>query len=289
MPILVAGATGQLGGLIARRLLEQGQDVRMLVRPQSDYQALVHAGGRPVPGDLKNRASLDAACQEIDTVITTANSAQRGGADTPQTVDLEGNRHLIDAAKAAGVRQFIFTSALGVDPSSPMPFLRAKAQSETYLRDSGMPLTILAPNIFMEVWMGMVIGLALRDGRPVMLVGEGRRKHTFISMQDVAAFATAAVGHPAALDQYLPLGGPQALSFHDAVAIFERGLGRSIPVESVAPGEAVPGLPDAVQPLYWAMETYDSPLEMEQTAQTFGVHQTTLEEYVRRTFAATRA
>jgi NADH dehydrogenase len=289
MPILVAGATGQLGGLIARRLLEQGQEVRVLVRPQSDHQALVNAGGRPVLGDLKDRASLDPACQGIDAVITTANSAQRRGADTPQTVDLEGNRNLIDAAKAAGVRQFIFTSALGADPSSPVPFLRAKGQSETYLRESGVPFTILAPNIFMEVWMGMVIGLPLRDGRPVTLVGEGRRKHTFISMQDVAAFATVAVGHPAAIDQYLPLGGPEALSFQDAVAVFERVLGRSIPVESVAPGEPVPGLPEAVQPLFWMMDTYDSPLEMEQTARTFGVHQTRLEDYVRRAFAVTPA
>jgi uncharacterized protein YbjT (DUF2867 family) len=58
MTILVVGATGQLGGLTARRPLGQGQDVRVLVRPRSHYQALVHAGARSVLGDLKDRTSL---------------------------------------------------------------------------------------------------------------------------------------------------------------------------------------------------------------------------------------
>ena len=59
--VLVVGATEQLGGLIARRLLEREADVRVLVRPSSAYQPLVDAGARPVFGDLKDRASVAAA------------------------------------------------------------------------------------------------------------------------------------------------------------------------------------------------------------------------------------
>jgi uncharacterized protein YbjT (DUF2867 family) len=289
MTILVVGATGQLGGLITRRLLEQSQDVRVLVRPQSDHRALVDGGARSVLGDLKDRASLDPACRGIDTVITTANSALRGGADNPQTVDLEGNRNLIDSARAAGVGQFIFTSALGVDPNSPLPFVHAKGQTELALRQSGLPFTILAPNFFMEVWMGMVMAPALHAERPVGLASDGCRKHTFISVQDVAAFATAAVGHSAAMNQHLLLGGPEAFSFRDAVAVFERVFGRSLSVQSVAPGEAVPGLPEAIQPLAWLLDSYDSPLDMTETARTFGVRQRTLEEYVRQMFVGVSA
>src|SRR4051794_31045806 len=128
--ILVVGATGMLGSTVTRQLLAQGKDVRILVRPQSQYQPLVEAGAQAVFGDLKDRASLDAACQGVDTIVTTANSASRGGEDNIQTVDQEGNHNLVDAAKEAGVKHFIFVSALGADPNNQVPFLQAKGETE---------------------------------------------------------------------------------------------------------------------------------------------------------------
>jgi uncharacterized protein YbjT (DUF2867 family) len=284
--VLVIGATGQLGGLITRRLLERNADVRILVRPNSAYQPLVDAGAQPVVGDLKDRASLDAAVRGADVLITTANAIGRGGADTLESVDLSGNRDLIDAAQAAGVQQFIFTSALGATPDSPVPFLQAKGQTEAHLRASGIPFTILAPNLFMEVWIGGIAGLPLAEGHPVTLVGEGRRKHSFVSVEDVAAFAAAAVGHPAARNQYLPIGGPEPVSWREIVATCEQVRDRTIPVETVAPGELLPGLPPIMSSLMAAMESYDSALEMAEAARTFGVTLTSVEAYVRRTFAA---
>ncbi len=284
--VLVVGGTGQLGGLITRRLLERNADVRILVRPHSAHQPLVAAGAQPVFGDLKDRASLAAAVQGVDTLITTANSVGRGGADSVEAVDLAGNRDLIDAARAAGVRLFMFISALGSAPDSPVPFMQAKGRTEAHLRASGMPFTILAPNLYMEVWIGAIVGLPVAEGRPVTLVGEGRRKHSVVSVEDVAAFAVAAVGHPAAQHQYLPVGGPEAVSWREVVATCERVLGRTIPVEAVAPGEPLPGLPPFMSSLMAAMETYDSPLEMAELARTFGVELTTVEAYARRSFAA---
>ena len=76
--ILVVGATGALGGMIASDLLARGESVRVLVRPGSDYTRLVELGAQPVMGDLKDAASLRRACDGVETVITTANSAARG-------------------------------------------------------------------------------------------------------------------------------------------------------------------------------------------------------------------
>src|SRR5690606_259457 len=84
--ILVVGATGALGGMIARDLLVRGEAVRVLVRPGSEYGPLLELGAQPVMGDLKDPASLARACAGVGTVISTANSAGRGGADTPDTV-----------------------------------------------------------------------------------------------------------------------------------------------------------------------------------------------------------
>ena len=138
--ILVVGATGMLGGMITQQLLQAGKDVRILVRHNSpsealaaqgmatSAQSLIDAGAQPVYGDMKDRASLDRAVVGVDTVLTTANSALRGGEDNPQTVEHQGNRNLIDAAGAAGVEHFIFTSVLGSDPNSPIYRRRIRAQ-----------------------------------------------------------------------------------------------------------------------------------------------------------------
>jgi uncharacterized protein YbjT (DUF2867 family) len=299
--ILVVGATGVVGGMIARRLLKEDKEVRILVRRDSpssqlvqqglatSAEELIEAGAQPVHGDLRDRASLEAAVEGVQTIITTANSAMRGGADDPRSVDLEGNRNLIEAARDAGVEHFIFISLLGADPNHPAPFIQAKAQSESALRESGMEYTILAPTAFMEVWPAMVVGIPSLQGKPVTLVGEGRRRHSFISNRDVAAFAVAAVDHPAARNQYLAIGGPEPLSWRDVVATYERVLGRSIPVEYVAAGEPVPGLPDPMPALLAGMETYDSVVEMEETSSTFNVPLRTLETFVREQVASQTA
>ncbi len=287
--ILVVGATGNLGGAVTRMLLAQGQPIRILARSQSNYQPLADAGAQVVLGDLKQRGSLDAACQGADIVITTANSAARGGVDTAQTVDLEGNRNLIDAAKAAGIRQFIFVSVLAADPNSPIPLLQAKGKTEDYLRASGIPYTIIAPNGYMEVVLGGVVGMPAMMGQPVTIVGGGRRKHSFISVGDVAAFILAAIGNPAAINQKLLLGGPEPVSFRDAVAVYERVLGHRIPISSVAPGEPVPGLPEMIAQLLAGLDTYDSPIDMTETARTFGIPLTPLEVVARRAVTSVRS
>jgi uncharacterized protein YbjT (DUF2867 family) len=87
--ILVVGATGMLGGAIVRRLLERGDSVRALVRDDAGERTLTEAGAATVRGDLKDAASLAESCNGISTLITTANSAGRGGEDNVETVELE--------------------------------------------------------------------------------------------------------------------------------------------------------------------------------------------------------
>ena len=279
--ILVVGATGQLGGLIARRLLAKGEVVRVLVRDASPWQALQAAGAQISIGDLKNRATLDAACAGVDVVLTTANSALRGGADNTQTVDTDGNRSLIDAARSAGAKQFIFVSALGVTTDSPVPLFQAKARTEAHLRASGVPYTILAADAFMDVWLPMIVIGPVLAGHPVTIVGDGRRKHSLIAVDDVASFAIAAIDNPEAMNRHLPIGGPEAVSWRDIVAAFERQLGRAIPIVSIARGQPLPGLPDIVAGLMAGLDTYDSVIDMAATAHTFGVRQITVGQFLR--------
>lgn len=280
--LLVVGATGNLGGAITQMVLARGKPVRILARAGSNYQPLQQAGAQVVLGDLKDRASLDPACAGIDTVITTANSSLRGGDDNVENVDLKGNRNLIDAAKAAGVKHMIYVSAAMADPNSPVPFVQAKAKTEEYLCASGVPYTILAPNAFMEVWLGMVVGMPVSQGQPVTVVGSGARKHSFISAADVAAFTVAAIDNPNAINQRLVLGGPEPLSLRDAAGIYQRVLDCPVHVRSVNPGEPVPGLPEFMQAMVVGFDMFDSPMDMTETARTFGVQLTPFEQVVRR-------
>jgi uncharacterized protein YbjT (DUF2867 family) len=278
--ILVVGATGQLGGLIARTLLEHGKPVRILVRGGSSYDDLVAAGAEPVTGDLKDADSLPACCTGVEAIVSTANSAMRGGDDTVESVDRQGNRNLIDAAAAAGVHHFVFTSVFGASPDSPVPFMRAKGEAEQRLHDSGMSWTVLQPDAYMDTWFPTVVGGPALAGQPVTLVGEGRRRHSFVAMRDVAAYALAVLDHEAK-GQTLLIGGPEPASWRDVIAAFNKELGREIPVHTVQPGQPVPGLPDVIAQLLAAMETYDSPIDSSNLASTYGVTPTTLTEFVR--------
>lgn len=278
--ILVVGATGELGGLIVRKLLDEGVAVRMLVRSASNYKDLMEVGAEPALGDLKDPSSLESACLDVDTVVTTATAAARGGDDTIESVDLDGNRNLVRAADKSGVGHFVFVSALGAALDSQMPLLRAKATTEQELRKSSMSWTILQPDVFMDRLVPLVVGMPILEDRPVTLVGEGRRRHSFVAMRDVAAYAVAAATRNDAESRTLAVGGHEPVSWRDIVRAFSDELGKDVAVNTVDLGQPIPTLPAFATSLLAALETYDSPLDMTELARTYGVTPTTLAAFV---------
>ncbi|MBX2999989.1 MAG: SDR family oxidoreductase [Caldilineaceae bacterium] len=296
--ILIVGATGLLGGMITQQLLAQGKEVRILVRHNSPSeglaqqgmatpaQTLIDAGAQPVYGDLKERSSLDSACQGIDTVITTANAVLRGGDDNLESVDLHGTQTLIDAAKAAGVRHFVYTSAAGSAPGHPHPLFDAKGRCEEHLKKSGLTYTILKPGVFMEIWIGTVVGMPLSAGQPVTLVGQGACKVAFVSIVDVAAYAVTAVDNPNAENQEIYIAGPASYSWTKVVEAVGRATGQQIPIQYVATGEPVPLIPPSMAPILAAQEIGDSLIDMSETSSRYGVDPTSLDTFAGRFFGA---
>jgi uncharacterized protein YbjT (DUF2867 family) len=278
--ILVAGATGELGSLIVRKLLDKGVAVRVLVRSASNYEDLVEGGAEPAFGDLKDSSTLDAACLDVDAVVTTATAAARGGDDTIESVDLMGNRNLVRAADRAGVARFVLVSALGAALDSQMPLLKAKATTEEELRNSSMSWTILQPDVFIDRLVPLVVGVSILEDRPVTLVGEGRRRHSFVAMRDVAAYAVAAVTRHDSEARTLAVGGPEPVSWRDIVHAFSDELGKEVPVYTVDLGEPIPALPEFATSLLAALETYDSPLDMTELTRMYGITPTNLAAFV---------
>lgn len=282
-----------LGGEIANRLLERGEAVRVLVRhhnPTNDHfhqgnkdkiTALIEAGAKPVYGDLKDGTSLKTACEGIDQVITTANSAGRGGEDTPKSVDLQGNRNLIDAAREAGVEQFIFISGEIGEPFRQLPFALAKLETETYLKASGLIYSILAPNTFMEGTVIRIIGEQVVSEGLVKLIGSGEKVHSFIARSDVASFAIKALDHPQVINNRLILGGPEPISLQDVVGVYERVLDREIPVQTYPPGKQVPGLDETATFMLTSYDTFDLPVDMSDLCRIFEIKLRPLEVVIR--------
>jgi NADH dehydrogenase len=101
-----------------------------------------------------------------------------------------------------------------------------------------------------------------------------------VAMRDVVAYAAAALDHPEAHGQILPVGGPQPVTWWDVVTAFERELGRELPVKTIAPGQPIPGVPGIVSELAAALAGYDSPLDMTELNTTYRVTPTPLADYV---------
>jgi uncharacterized protein YbjT (DUF2867 family) len=232
---LVVGATGMLGGHIARRLIESGKPVRALVRPTAapasvkDLNAL---GIQIVEGDLRDPTSLTRACQGVATVISTATAI--GGhqpGDSISDIDLRGHKSLVDAARGSGVRHLVYTSFSG-NLRTPEPCGDSKRAVERYLIDGAVAYTILRPTFYMEGWLSPLLGFDYSNAR-ARIYGAGRNPISWISFRDVAEFAARCVDNPDARGKVLELGGPEPLSPLAVVRIFEESGGRPFTVEHV--------------------------------------------------------
>ena len=239
---LVVGATGFLGGEIVKLLCDAKHSVRAVVREGADPAKRGRIQALPVESvvaDLKDPASLARACQGVTTVISTATAlvSHRDG-DSITSVDETGQLALVDAAKAAGVRRFIYVSFLPNDVE--YAFQTAKRKVEAALQESGLVFTILRPTAFMELWLSPMVGFDARGGR-ARILGQGTNPVSWVSLGDVARFAVAAVEREEFANQTIALGGPDALSPLDVVRIFEELGAPKVELEFV-PEPALQGM-----------------------------------------------
>lgn len=233
--VLVAGATGVLGSEICRRLRRRGQEVRALVRATSDPQkvdGLRADGCAIVVGDLKDPASLDVACRDVDVVVSTVTAITRAKpGDSFDVTDGRGNIELAEAAKRAGVRQFVFVS-FQTDGMPDAPLVQAKRAVERHLARGGLDYTILQPALFMESWLGPML-FADPVAATAKVYGNRDVRFRYVSVYDVAEVAVQCVDNPAVRNAVVAFGGPEALTQREAVRLFERGFGRSFTVTEI--------------------------------------------------------
>jgi uncharacterized protein YbjT (DUF2867 family) len=210
--ILVVGATGLLGRETSLRLLSLGEPVRALTRRPAQAADLAGAGAELVAGDLLDPASLARACQGVDRVFAAAHGLLGRGQYRSEAVDDAGHRSLVDAARAAGVRRFVYTSVFRAAANHPVDFWRTKHRVERHLEASGMEWTMLRPTAFMEVHAQQLIGRPILGKGRVSILGRGTKPRNFVAVRDVVHFATMALVTDRLLGRRLDIGGPDNVS-----------------------------------------------------------------------------
>ncbi len=229
--IFIVGGTGTLGQTLVRMLREQGYPVRVLVRPGSVAKAepLRAMGAELIGGDMRDVASLEVGCRGATVVISATSAGIDRRDEARYMAEYQGPINLLEAAKAAGVQHYIYTSALFPKNSLGYKFCWAKLMAEETIRQSGMPYTIFRPcGLFYEV---------VQRGEPIVekfgffpVVGMAPKRTQMLGMVDVARAYLHAIDTPAALNRTFELGGPELLTFDEIVAIWSRVLGTKIPV-----------------------------------------------------------
>jgi len=252
---LVVGATGSLGGQIAKKLLAAGERVRVVERdanpvreqnPHTDPRELAAAGAEAVRGDLREPASLEAALRGVDVVVSTASGTKRAPPDTTAAVDAEGTANLARAAARAGVRRFVLVSAAGADPNAPEGLFRDKGMGAQAVADSGVPYVIVRPGRFMRDWVGFLIGTQAQMGDVVELVGDGTKPSSFVHEPDVAeiVFHIARDDSRAAGEEVEV--SAETATYPDIVQRMGRALGKELKVRNVPVGGRLTTLPESL-------------------------------------------
>jgi NADH dehydrogenase len=223
--ILIVGSSGNLGAEVLRRLVADAREVRALARTPDREATLRSLGVQPVRGDLAEPSSLRPACEGVQIVIATAHALLGRGRQRHERVDDQGHRALIDAARDAGVRHFIYTSVLGASPAHPLDFWRTKAAIEAYLKASGMDYTIVRPSAFMETHAQMLLGAGVLKNGTARILGKGEDLFNVVAAVDVAQLIVRAVIDARFRNRTVEIGGPDNLTRKQIVELYGRLAG----------------------------------------------------------------
>jgi uncharacterized protein YbjT (DUF2867 family) len=223
--ILVAGGTGFVGAGIVRELARRGRPVAVLSR-RADKVAKRFPGlnVEARQGDVTDPASLPAALAGIETIIgcqqfPNSPIENPGKGYTFEKVDAEGTENLVAAAKAAGVKHYIYLSGVGASPAGRHWF-RAKWRAENAVRESGLTYTIIRPTWVygpedksLNRFLGMSRFLPF-----VPLIGAaGKQQMQPVFIDDVGRAVAESLENAAAAGQLFELGGPEVMSMSDVV------------------------------------------------------------------------
>ena len=230
MSILVVGATGTLGRQVTRRALDEGHEVRCLVRNYKRAAFLREWGAELVYGNLLEPDTLTTALEGVTAVIDAA-TARAADSLTIRQVDWDGKVNLIQAIQKSNCDRYVFFSILDCEKYDEVPLMQLKSCTEKFIKESGLNYTILRPCGFMQGLIGQY-AIPILESQSVWVIGK-TAPMAFMDTIDIAKFAVQALKVPETEKRSFPVLGSRAWDGYEIIKLCERLCDRTANVTQV--------------------------------------------------------
>ena len=251
--LLVTGASGHLGRRVIELLLQaQAGTIVATTRTPEKLTDMSARGVVVRQADFNDPASLSAAFAGVDRLLLISTDALG-----EPGLRLKQHRTAVKAAESAGVSHVVYTSLVEPGPESPVLFAPDHYGTETALADSSLGWTVLRNNIYAEVLLGS-LGQAVQTGQLFSAAAQG--KTAYVTREDCAQSAAAALAAPFEGRRTLNITGPEALSQADLAALATRITGKQVTyiplaLEQLIQGMVGAGLPHPIAEIYASIDT----------------------------------
>ena len=212
MTIAVTGATGELGGRVARELSSRGQEQRLIVRDPARAPKL--PGAAVVTASYEDSETMARALEGASTLFLVS------GHEDPDRISL--HRKAIEGARLAGVERIVYTSFMGAAPNATFPYARDHGATEQAVREAGISLTSMRDTLYAD-FAPRFVG---DDG--VIRAPAGHGRVAWVARADVARLAAVLLTEPGHEGQIYDVSGPHAIDLHETARILTKATRRAI-------------------------------------------------------------
>ena len=230
MKVLLIGGSGYVGSHMAQHLLAQGHQVTVASRRGEGPLE----GVRYVVADAAKNEGLLEAAQGQEALIYLVGIIRERDGQTFRLAHVEGVRHSLAAAKAAGIPRFVHMSALGSARGTGSRYYETKAEAEELVQTSGLDWTILRPSLIFgrgdEFFGGVLKGLVSAPLPFIPLIGDGSFVFRPIWVGDVAMAFEQALKRPGTIHRSYNLVGPKEYTFRELLLLVRDTLGSRKPL-----------------------------------------------------------
>lgn len=229
MKVALAGAYGNLGADIFRELIRSGHEVTALDMVQRDIG--IDSGFTFTKIDVTDPKTLEHVCDGADVLITTVGLTKGSATVSNYDIDYHGNLNLLNEAKKAGVKNFVYISVVKADTAPDVPMVHSKFLFEEELKKSGLTYVIHRPTGYfydiVKVFKPMI------EKGNVTLLGKDPIYANVVSTED---FAKYIVDHMTDSNVTYSVGGKEKYSYEEIARMCFEAAGKEPVIKRASPG-----------------------------------------------------